>query len=167
MMDLKLWSDVWWGKAEPIYVTSYPRANGNHKDANWRFPKGETVGRCGEVSYIWFNNIQAVSENGCFIGGDTPDKVNNIYLNNVTLDLHRRTQYPNGIYDKRPCRDDQFVTGRVYGVYIEQAQNVKVEGLQVNQQLAAYEGKVKWPDNDPNPTKRLRNAINKAANSMK
>ena len=48
ILDCQLWSDVWWGKAEPIYVTSYPRANGNHKDANWRFPKGQTVGRCGE-----------------------------------------------------------------------------------------------------------------------
>lgn len=55
-MDCQLWSDVWWGQAEPIYVTSYPRANGNHKDANWRFPKGETKGRCGEVSRIFFNN---------------------------------------------------------------------------------------------------------------
>ncbi len=63
IMDCQLWSDVWWGKAEPIYVTSYPRANGNHKDANWRFPKGETVGRCGEVSRIYFNNIVANSEN--------------------------------------------------------------------------------------------------------
>lgn len=52
-MDCQLWSDVWWGQAEPIYVTSYPRANGNHKDANWRFPKGETKGRCGEVSRIF------------------------------------------------------------------------------------------------------------------
>lgn len=52
ILDCQLWSDVWWGKAEPIYVTSYPRANGNHKDANWRFPKGQTVGRCGEVRHI-------------------------------------------------------------------------------------------------------------------
>lgn len=53
ILDCQLWSDVWWGKAEPIYVTSYPRANGNHKDANWRFPKGQTVGRCGEVRHIY------------------------------------------------------------------------------------------------------------------
>lgn len=62
ILDCQLWSDVWWGKAEPIYVTSYPRANGNHKDANWRFPKGQTVGRCGEVSHIYFNHIYATSE---------------------------------------------------------------------------------------------------------
>ena len=158
---------VWWGKAESIYVTSYPRANGNHKDANWRFPKGQTVGSCGEVARIWFNNITATSENGCFIGGDTQTKVHDISLNNVTLNLRRRTQYANGIYDKRPCRDDQFVTGRVYGVYIEQATGVKVEGLTVNQSLAAYEGKVKYPDNDPNPAKRLKNAINKATSGVK
>lgn len=52
ILDCQLWSDVWWGKAEPIYVTSYPRANGNHKDANWRFPKGQTVGRCGGETYL-------------------------------------------------------------------------------------------------------------------
>lgn len=68
ILGCQLRSDVWWGKAEPIYVTSYPRANGNHKDANWRFPKGQTVGRCGEVSHIYFNHIYATSENGCFIG---------------------------------------------------------------------------------------------------
>ena len=78
ILDCQLWSDVWWGKAEPIYVTSYPRANGNHKDANWRFPKGQTVGRCGEVSHIYFNHIYATSENVGFICVDTPDKVNNI-----------------------------------------------------------------------------------------
>ena len=167
LMDLKLWSDVWWGKAEPIYVTSYPRASGNHKDQNWRFPKGVTVGSCGEVARIWFNNITATSENGCFIGGDTPEKVRDVTLNNVTLNLRRRTQYANGIYDKRPCRDEQFVTGRVYGVYVEQGTNVKVDNLTVNQSLAAYEGKVKWPDNDPNPAKRLKNVLNRAASGVK
>ena len=108
-MDCRLWSDVWWGKAEPIYVTSYPRANGNHKDANWRFPKGETVGRCGEVSRIFFNNITAVSENGCFVGGDVKGKVNNVYFNNVRLFNKKVTDYKGGQIDLRPCRDTQFL----------------------------------------------------------
>ena len=63
-VDCHLYSDVWWGKSEPIYVTSYPRAVGNHKDAGWRFPKGATEGRCGEVSDIRFINISCISENG-------------------------------------------------------------------------------------------------------
>lgn len=108
-MDCQLWSDVWWGQAEPIYVTSYPRANGNHKDANWRFPKGETVGRCGKVSRIFFNNITAVSENGCFVGGDEKGKVNNIYFNNVRLFNKKVTNYDGGQIDLRPCRDTKFL----------------------------------------------------------
>lgn len=131
ILDCQLWSDVWWGKAEPIYVTSYPRANGNHKDANWRFPKGQTVGRCGEVSHIYFNHIYATSENGCFIGGDTRDKVNNIYLNNVHLNLKKLTDYDGGVYDKRPCRGEGFIYNKVYGVYVGNARDVEIDDLRV------------------------------------
>ena len=109
IMDCQLWSDVWWGKAEPIYVTSYPRANGNHKDANWRFPKGQTVGRCGEVGRIYFNNIIANSENGCFVGGDVEGKVNNVHFSNVRLVRKKVTAYEGGAIDLRPCRDTQFM----------------------------------------------------------
>ena len=112
-LDCRLWSDVWWGKAEPIYVTSYPRANGNHKDANWRFPKGQIEGRCGEVSRIYFNNITALSENGCFVGGDVPGKVKDIYFNNVCVKLNftdSRLLTPDFfIIDKRPCKGEGFV----------------------------------------------------------
>ena len=112
-LDCRLWSDVWWGKAEPIYVTSYPRANGNHKDANWRFPKGQIEGRCGEVSRIYFNNITALSENGCFVGGDVPGKVKDIYFNNVRVKLispDSRLLTPDSfIMDKRPCKGEGFI----------------------------------------------------------
>ena len=130
-LDCQLWSDVWWGKAEPIYVTSYPRADGNHKDANWRFPKGETHGRCGEVSNIRFNNISATSENGCFIGGDTPDKVNHIYLNNISMRMRKTTRYEGGIYDKRPCLGEGFVESKVHPLYIDQASHVYVNGFAI------------------------------------
>ena len=113
-LDCRLWSDVWWGKAEPIYVTSYPRANGNHKDANWRFPKGQIEGRCGEVSRIWFNNITATSENGCFVGGDVPGKVKDIYFNNVRVKLLPPPSSfllpPSSlVMDKRPCKGEGFL----------------------------------------------------------
>ncbi len=132
LLDCRLWSDVWWGKAEPIYVTSYPRANGNHKDANWRFPKGQLEGRCGEVSRIWFNNIQSTSENGCFIGGDTPDKVNHIYMNNIYLNMRMTSPYEKGVYDKRPCKGEGFVKGNVYGIYVDTANDILIDGLYVD-----------------------------------
>ena len=127
LLECRLWSDVWWGKAEPIYVTSYPRANGNHKDANWRFPKGQLEGRCGQVERIFFKNIVATSENGCFIGGDTDDKVRDIHFSDVTLFLKKTTKYQSGIYDKRPCRDEGFIVDKVYGLYVEKASQVTTD----------------------------------------
>ena len=106
-LDCRLWSDAWWGKAEPIYVTSYPRANGNHKDANWRFPKGQIEGKCGEVSRIYFNNITATSENGCFVGGDVVGKVKDIYFNNVRVNLKKAGEAV--VMDKRPCKGEGFI----------------------------------------------------------
>lgn len=135
-LDCRLWSDVWWGKAEPIYVTSYPRANGNHKDANWRFPKGQIEGRCGEVSRIYFNNITALSENGCFVGGDVPGKVKDIYFNNVHVTLSPTTHHPSPItylIDKRPCKGEGFIK-----VSAEDLQKQKVPVITENTEISIF-----------------------------
>ncbi len=127
IMDLCLWSDVWWGKAEPIYVTSYPRADGNHKDANWRFPEGETQGRCGEVSRIYFSNIFATSENGCFVGGDEVGKVNNIFFDNVRLRRVKTTNYPTPDFDLRPRKGEGFMPAGGQDVLSSNATNCRLD----------------------------------------
>ncbi len=138
-LDCHLFSDVWWGKSEPIYVTSYPRARGNHKDAGWRFPKGATAGKCGEVSNIRFHNISAVSENGIFIGCDEPGKITGITLDNINLRLVKVTPYPTGIYDRRPCDGDGFLTPTTNtttpGLYTENipATALKITNLEVTE----------------------------------
>lgn len=123
-----LFSDVWWGKAEPIYVTSYPRATSNHKDGNWRFPKGATEGSCGEVCDIRFINVFCDAANGAFIGGDTPDKVHDIYFNNVDIRLKEKTA---DVYDKRPCKGEGFVFTKSQPLYVESATNVFVDGKKI------------------------------------
>jgi len=118
-VECRLFSDVRWGKAEPIYVTSYPRAVGNHKDAGWRFPKGATEGKCGEVSYISFINITGKSENGSFLGADVKGKVHHIKLENVDIKQQRVTNYPQGVYDRRPCLGKGFLKGKPKGVKLD------------------------------------------------
>lgn len=146
ILDCHLWSDVWWGKAEPIYVTAYPRATGNHKDAGWRFPKGATEGKAGKVSDIHFCRIISTSENGIFIGGDTPDKVSGITLDDVTLTLAKRTQYEGGVYDKRPCVGDGFIGGGTWPVYIDTASDISINRLHV-----------KW--GNPRPPKAMEETV--------
>ena len=82
------------------------------------------------------------------------------------LNLRRNTTYANGLYDKRPCKGEGFVTGRVYGIYIDQAEGVKTEGLVVNSYLSNYEGKVKYPAKSLNPVHRLKNFVNKTAGEI-
>lgn len=126
-LTCRLFSDVWWGKAEPIYVTSYPRAVGNHKDAGWRFPKGATKGQCGSVHNIRFYNISATSENGIFLGCDVPGKISDIIFDNVTLTVSPDKVYPSGVYDRRPCDGEGFVKGPVYGIYAERVDGICVD----------------------------------------
>ena len=130
-VDCHLYSDVWWGKSEPIYVTSYPRAVGNHKDAGWRFPKGATKGSCGEVSDIRFVNINCKTENGIYLGCDTPGKVRDILFDNVTLDLVKTSPYEGGVYDRRPCEGEGFVNAPVYGIYADNVSDIEVRNFRV------------------------------------
>ncbi len=131
LVDCKFFSDVWWGKAEPIYVTSYPRAVGNHKDAGWRFPKGATKGECGEVSDIWFKNVKCTTENGVFVGGDVPGKVNNIFFDDVDVHFVKRTDYPGGVYDLRPRDGEGFIHDKTYAFYLGECSDVKIENCDV------------------------------------
>ena len=131
ILDCHLFSEVWWGQSEPIYITSYPRAVGNHKDAGWRFPKGATKGACGPIHDIRFINIFATAENGIFIGCDTPGKIYDILLDNIRIDLVDITPYQKGVYDRRPCDGEGWLRGKTYGIYNENALDVHVDDLNV------------------------------------
>lgn len=131
-LDCRLFSDVWWGKSEPIYVTSYPRARGNHKDAGWRFPKGATKGACGEVSNIRFIDIYSTSENGIFLGCDEPGKIRNVTLDNIDLTLLKPAQYEGGVFDRRPCEGEGFIKAPSSGIYTENIENLNINRLNIH-----------------------------------
>ncbi|MBD0374603.1 MAG: glycoside hydrolase family 28 protein [Flavisolibacter sp.] len=131
IIESHLFSDVWWGKAEPIYVTAYRRANANNKDANWRFPKGAIEGRVGEVKNIHFSNIQCASENGVYISGESTDKISNIVFDGVDVFINKTTTIPGGVYDRRPSNVEGFVKGRTSAFYFDQAKNIAMRNCSV------------------------------------
>lgn len=132
IIESRLFSDVWWGKAEPIYVTAYRRAKINHKDANWRFPKGATEGRVGAVWNIFFSGIKCTGENGVYVSGETAEKVSRIYFDNVDVTIEKVTPIPGGIYDRRPANVEGFVRGSTSGFYFDGAQNIVVRNCSVH-----------------------------------
>lgn len=124
-------SEVWWGEAEPITITNYPRAVENNRDAGWRFPKGATEGKCGEVKNIYFNNINCTSENGCFIGGEAVGKISNIYFNNIDMRLRKVSDKQINAYDKRPCAGEAFIYDKAYGIYAVNTNDININSLAV------------------------------------
>ncbi|MCU7551155.1 glycoside hydrolase family 28 protein [Chitinophagaceae bacterium LB-8] len=126
-----LFSDVWWGKAEPIYVTAYRRAPGNHKDANWRFAKGQTVGKVGKVENIYFTNIKCDSENGIYVSAESADKINNIFFDAVDVRINKTTRHEGGVYDRRPSEVEGMVKGRTSGFYLDKASGITIRNSSV------------------------------------
>ncbi|MFK7981880.1 MAG: glycoside hydrolase family 28 protein [Saprospiraceae bacterium] len=131
ILECRLFGDVWWGKAEPIYVTAFPRANSNGKDAGVRFPKGATKGEVGKVSNITFSNIQCTSENGIFVGGE-PSKINNIRFQGIDLTINKTTNYKGGLYDCRPCEGADMIMDDTAGFYLYQAANISIKDCRLN-----------------------------------
>jgi len=119
LVESKLFTDVWWGKAEPIYITAYPRATANNKDAGWRLPKGQTKGKVGAVRNIYFSNIRCTGESGVYLSGESKDKISNIYFDQVSVLLNKTTKESGGVYDRRPSNVDGLVKSPIAGFYFE------------------------------------------------
>lgn len=131
IIESEFFSDVWWGKSEPIYVTAYRRANIDHKDASWRFPEGATEGFVGQVNDITFRNIQCRSENGIYVSAESREKINHILFDGVSLVLNRVTDYEGGVYDRRPCVGEGLVNAKTSAFYIDNATDVQVRDCDI------------------------------------
>jgi polygalacturonase len=126
----RLFDEVWWGKAEPIYVTAYKRQPGNAKDANWRFAPGQTVGKVGSIRNILFRNIVAESENGIFVGGE-PDKISGLQFENVRVKIVQTSSKQGGVYDLRPSDTVGMLKTETAGFYLDDASNVSLKNCTV------------------------------------
>ena len=124
IIESRLFDDVWWGKAEPISITSYKRASTNEKDGSLRFAKGQKSGEVGKVSNVCFSNIICKSENGVFVGGE-PGKVENVTFNNVMVEIGKKTDYRCGNYDLRPSNEGMLET-LTSGFYFKNVEGIKL-----------------------------------------
>lgn len=130
IIEGRLFDNVWWGKAEPIYVTAYKRQPGNARDANWRFAKGQTTGNVGVVRNILFSNITAKSENGVYVGGE-PGKISNIRFQNIDLEIEKTTQFEGGQYDLRPSDTVGILNSGTSGFYLNEASKISLQNCTV------------------------------------
>lgn len=125
-VESRLFDDVWWGKAEPIYVTAYKRKASKDKDSSVRFAEGQTIGKVGAVRNIVFSNISCRSENGIFVGGEK-GKISNIRFENVNLKIEVITYFTSGFYDLRPSDTVGLLKTDTAGFYIDTADRIFIK----------------------------------------
>lgn len=127
IIESRLFADVWWGKSEPIYVTAFRRAPGTKH----RFRPGESTGKVGVVRNIQFVNISCSGENGVYVSGTDGSRIQDLYFENTKLHLNKSTDYPGGVYDRRPCDVPGIIERNSTGFYLNEADGVILKNCQL------------------------------------
>lgn len=112
-LSTRYYDPSWWGRAEPIYVTTCPRQAGSKE---------------GSISNLVFVNITATSENGVFLSGSEQGLLSNLRFINVNLTYRRWTNYAGGLVDYRPgCQG--LVNHSIAGIIMEHIKDFEVQNV--------------------------------------
>jgi polygalacturonase len=115
-ISTRYYDPLWWGRAEPIYITSCPRFS---------------TSKSGSISNLRFENISAVSENGVFLSGTNHGLLRNIKFKNVNLTYKRWTEYPGGLFDYRPdCQG--LVKHNTAGLMVEHVSGLDLQNVKMS-----------------------------------
>lgn len=110
IVETRLFDDGWWGRGEPIYVSSTPW----HTDG-------------GHVRNVRFRNILARSENGVFIEAVEPGSIDGVTIEGLRLELDSWSGRTGGTYDRRPIGEGEGIFERVNAAfYIANAGGVEL-----------------------------------------
>ncbi|GMH08185.1 hypothetical protein Nepgr_010025 [Nepenthes gracilis] len=114
-ISTRYYDPSWWGRAEPIYVTTCPRGSGS---------------KAGLISNVRFINVTAVSENGVFLSGTEGGFVRDLKFSNIDLTYRRWTNYSGSLVDYRPgCWG--LVSHRMAGIIMENVDGFEVENVRM------------------------------------
>ena len=116
----RLFHEKYWGRAEPIYVTSVPRNDGDPS---------------GKIRNIRFHNIDCQSENGVFLTGTPESPLEDIRLHHVRVRLVNDSKWPGGQHDYRPTHGKEhggLESHPTHGMYVANAKGVLLDDVAAN-----------------------------------
>lgn len=102
VIETRHFHEDWWGGAEPIHVTAFPRRAG---------------APVGTVRRVRFRDIHCRGESGAVIASHEPGHLEDITLDGVRLEVDRWTGHRGDILDRRPCGMAGVVPRQVSGVH--------------------------------------------------
>jgi hypothetical protein len=116
IIETRHFAHIWWGSAEPIYITSMPRT------------KETTPGR---VRNIRFSNILCRGENGLLIYGSEDRPIENIVFDNVRIEIDKWTKWDIPGYDLRPGLITKMYGDSNAGIYCRYVKNMTLRDTEV------------------------------------
>ncbi|MED6158023.1 hypothetical protein PIB30_028842 [Stylosanthes scabra] len=138
-ISTRYYDPLWWGRAEPIYVTTCPR-NESSKEAS--------------ISNILFINITANAENGIFLSGSKRGLLRNLRFINMNVTYTRFTSYEGGLWDYRPgCQE--LVKHNTAGMMMEH-----IDGLEVKNVEMRWSNEQQQPEQWNNPLEFKPSTVN-------
>lgn len=117
VIDSNMLPGPWWGKGEPIHVSSVPR------DENTDL---------GAVRNVRFENIVARSENGALVYGSEESNIENVAFENVSIELtgSENADLVGGNFDLQPTSVMPPIFERdIAGVHVENARGVTMRDV--------------------------------------
>lgn len=112
-ISTRYYDQSWWGRAEPIYVTTCPR---------------DSYSKEGSISNLLFVNITANSENGIFLSGSKGGLLSDLRFINLNLTYRRRSNNAGGLVDYRPgCQG--LVNHSIAGFILENINGLVFENV--------------------------------------
>ncbi|KAM1792221.1 hypothetical protein ACFX12_036098 [Malus domestica] len=112
-MSTRYYDQSWWGRAEPIYVTTCPRHSKSKE---------------GSISNQLFVNITSTSENGVFLSGSKGGLLSDLRFINLDLTYRRWTNNAGGLVDYRPgCQG--LVKHSTAGIIMEHINGLVIDNV--------------------------------------
>lgn len=122
LIQTRLFSSDYWGKAEAIAVTSFNRDDG-------------TVS--GNIQNIRFSNIRCEGEGGVLVASDG-DKVRDISFDHVRVKLKKTSKWPLEGYDLRPRQHEPFLKRNVSAFFLSSVKAIHFSSVEA--QVEDYRG---------------------------
>lgn len=115
-IETRLFDERWWGRGEPIYISSTPRRN---KDSS------------GHIRHVRISNVLARSENGAIVRAEQPGRVEDVVLENVRIELDKTSKWDGSRQDLRPREGEGMPKLSTNGFTVHNAKNVSLRNCEV------------------------------------
>ncbi|XP_045826063.1 probable polygalacturonase At2g43860, partial [Trifolium pratense] len=136
-ISTRYYDPLWWGRAEPIYVTTCPR---------------DSTSKEASISNVRFIDITANSENGIFLSGSKRGLLRNLSFINMNITYRRFTSYAGGLFDYRPgCQE--LVKHKTAGIMMEHIEGLEVRNVEMrweNNELEQWNNPMEFKTNTVN-----------------